>query len=238
MSAFKISKKANEPTKMLIYGFIKAAQKELNILLNNIPIPIQQYIVAYYYLHEYFYKAPDNHFEISDNKLTITNIKNTPHQYQVWMNQSVSSLSDNIFTWRFKINKLKDGINFGIVPSKHCVENCMDFWFWEFRPVYSITNKQCIHKYPWKETDCHLIRDMTPNSNLAQLTFGSGDEVSLTLNIKESTINCTINDDPSFNLFTDIEKHFEELNDIEWKLIFSMGNKDDCITLLNFYQHS
>lgn len=240
-SVFKYGKKADEATKILIMGFTREAKKISN-LSGDVPIAIQHLIIAYHYLHEYIKQAPNYHFEISDNNKTITNIQTypDPFDHQIWMNQSISSLSDNIYTWKFKINKLKDLMNVCIMPSQSCHLNSMDFWFWDLRPLYSITNKQSIQQYQWKNQNPWLNRDTTPNPNLKQLNFRTGDVVYFTLNVKDSKIGCKINKDPYFVLFNDIEKEEvdKEVKVIKWKLVFSLANKDDSVTLQHFFQHS
>lgn len=223
----------------LVYGYIREAEKKLN-LSTKVPIPLQEFIVKYKYIHEYFETAPDHHFEISNDGFTITNIRDYPDPHQIWMKESVKAVTNNTFTWQFKINKLKSMINFGLMQKESCWVNDHTFWYWDFRPIYSITNTQCLHSYPWKEKNMHLERDMEPNPNLQQLRFGTGDSVAFTLNLKQRKLSCKINNDPSFDLFNNIEKdeEDEDLKYIEWTFVFSMGNKDDSISLLKFYQHT
>ena len=79
-----------------------------------------------------------------------------------------------------------------------------------------------------------LPRGSTPNPNASKLIFGEGDIVSLTLNLKNQTISCKINNNESFILFNDVEtKKY-----IKWRILVCMENEGDSVSLLNFYQHS
>ena len=68
----------------------------------------------------------------------------------------------------------------------------------------------------------------------SQLTFRSGDILSLTLNPAKKALSCVINNYQSFIIFNNLEVDKE----IKWKIVFGLENLGDSVTLMNFYSHS
>ena len=72
MAAFAVSKTADERTKCIIFGYFR---KQESLLKTSIPPIICYLCMGYYYNPEYFSRAKEDCFIISDDKLTVTNIK-------------------------------------------------------------------------------------------------------------------------------------------------------------------
>ena len=222
----------NTFTNRLIFGYTRRQENELE-LSTNIPPLIYHFVAAFHHIDEYFDQAVKDCFTISDDKLTITNIKfcHWGH-HTIYLNQWIPSKSKYSYRWKFRINKLKKKINFGLV-CKQDPPNAA-FWSWFDRPCYSFTNDQQAHKY--RLTDYPLSKDYrkpTPETTKQNLKYGEGDEVTFILNMKTKTLNCKINDGQKFIVFDDINKDKK----VKLKLVLSMENKGDSISLISFYEY-
>ena len=69
--------------------------------------------------------------------------------------------------------------------------------------------------------------------SLKNMIFKTGDNVSFTLNLKEATFICNINNNLTFLLRKGIEKD----ENIKWKMIISLKDIGDSVSILNCYQH-
>ena len=108
-------KLVDQRTKDIVYGFIKRMEKSL--LLKHIPIEIYDICLAFYYFPEFFNKAREDCFKISDDKLTITAIMDCSyHKHTIFMKRWIDSNTNIIAKWRFRINNIS-------------LHGCSFFWF-------------------------------------------------------------------------------------------------------------
>ena len=201
--------------------------------LQSIPMIILYLTSAFYHIPEFIDKFRPGYLEISDDKLTITNIKHCPLDQQGnYLHEWIPSATENIFTWTFLINKLKDKMYFGFVakeePNLH-----MDWWSWITKPAYSISNDCRVHKYNIKYGHTVYFRGSQPMKRLKGLVFGTGDKVLITLNLKDKTIHCSINGKEQILLTKKVNKS----EDIKWKMCLSLEHPGDSVSILSFYQH-
>ena len=215
-----LSKKWNNS---LVTGYIKQKESELEIL--NIPQVIIHLILTYYQMNDFIDTYLANYFLISSDKSTITNIRSIkPGLHGIYLNEWIESISNQSFTWTFLINKLKDWIYFGIVTSQIDTRCCFQATY--FEPNYRISNKGHLNGYHY---DHRLSHPKYPN-----ISFGDGDKVRFTLNMKQQTWSVSINN----GLYIMIINNVEKSDKIKWKMALSLQNKGDSISVINFYSHS
>ena len=114
MSLLKLGNRVvrNKYTKNLVMGYIRDSESSLH--LEAVPMMISYLISIFYHISEHITKVRDDCHQISDDKLTVTNIKQCRlNQQGIYLNEWVQSMSNMTFTWTFLINKLKDGLHFG-----------------------------------------------------------------------------------------------------------------------------
>ena len=88
--ALRITKKCDQKTIDLVYGYIKRLERSLSIRF--IPSEIYDVCLEFYYFPEYFDKATEDYFYISDDKLTIKCIDDTSYEYHtIYMKQWIHS---------------------------------------------------------------------------------------------------------------------------------------------------
>ena len=73
MASVKTGKKADKRSNLIAFGYLR--KQESRHKLSSIPPIIAYLCIAYFYNPEYFAKAREDCFIISDDKLKITNIK-------------------------------------------------------------------------------------------------------------------------------------------------------------------
>ena len=104
MSSLKKVKLTTQMTKDRVFGFVRRIEQALESY-RNIPVIISYLCLAYYSISEYFDKARTDCFKITDDKLTITNIKKCiDEKHTIFMKQWIDSQCDLICEWLFKIN--------------------------------------------------------------------------------------------------------------------------------------
>ena len=212
-------------TNSLVSGYVREHRRSLK--LTTIPILITYLIAGFYHLQEFIKKAREDRFRISNDKLTVTNVCFCAFREQgIYLNERIDSMSDYSFTWTFRINKLKHRMYFGLVSKHAPLHNY--FLQTHYKPCYQISNKRSVWKYVVNTTNW-ISNPMRPD-----LVFGTGDEVSFTLDLKQQTLSCTINNDKGFVLFDDIDKKEE----LKWGMCLAIQEMEDSISLLQFYQHS
>ena len=114
MDSLQSVKCADQRAKDIVYGFIK--HMEQSLALRAIPTEIYDIFLAFYYFGEYFYKAREDCFKISDDKSTITCIKDCSYtNHTIYLEQIIPSLSKEIISWTFRVNKRQLFVFLGIV---------------------------------------------------------------------------------------------------------------------------
>ena len=223
----------NSNTKDLVCGYIK--EHKLSLKLETIPQLIP-YLVAAFSNGDYFASARDDCFKISEDKLTVTNIKKCSLSEQgIYLSHWVQSTSDKEIKWKFKINKLQDDMCFGLVSKENDTRE--SFWNLESKPCYTILNKGICRKFPKRPKYSTPIlapvehwQDKDLQSVLCDggVTFKSGDMVTFILSTKMRTFRCCVNDNHEVLLdFT-----VEEGEDIKWKMALALENPGDSVSIV------
>ena len=104
------------------------------------------------------------YFKVSPDKLTITNIKETPagSEPTIYLNQWIDSSSKAIAKWTFKMNKIygRNGIYFGITdkevdPTEDFAEHGVNYYIGGYGGVYGGMNRlNNIDSFYPKDGDC------------------------------------------------------------------------------------
>lgn len=223
MSLLKRIKYVDQTTKDAVFGYVRRIEKEL-IKTNNIPIAITHLFLAYYYFPEYFDKAREDSFEISEDKLTITSIKFCQFgDHTIFMKYRIDSLSNRTIKWTFKLNKLGvysdyHPMYFGLVSCSYSDILLQGDFSTSKRPNYSIS------------CDGARTANYIHRTKIEGLSFDEEDTVTFTLNLPQSSFSCTINNNKDTVIYDDIKKE----TDIYYTFVMQLQNKDDSITLLNF----
>eukprot|EP01084_Bolivina_argentea_P254612 428071_1 len=223
MSSMKRIKNVDAHSKYCVFGYIR--EMELNLKLPTIPLLISYICVSYFYEPEYFSKARPDCFKISENKLTITNIKTTnDNTHTVYCHKWTNSMSNSIVKWTFVINGKKqdtdsDGIFFGFVTQENKGSILCDFSSNRELPNYAIGHN-----------GTKFFGSAICNTE-ASYGFDEKDEIEYTLNLKNASISSNINNANDLILFNNIERS----GDINYKMVVQMPAKGDSVTLKKFY---
>ena len=217
LSKLKLIKKIPKSVKYFVAGYTREMGTNLSL---NIPVLIQSLCLLYYYQLDYFKKAHSN-YEISKDKLTVTKISGlNDWSTNIFCNEWFESVSNRIIKWTFYVNKNKDnyaGILFILITK----DNGLAFdYTWGASSVND-------HEY------CHFNSGKTyldgKISNDAS-EFGQGDEIVYTLDLKKN--------EWKFQKGTDkeciIKSNVPKAKLIKYKLILSMFDEGDSVTLKNF----
>ena len=207
-------------TKNLVFGWIRNV--DALIKSNNIPMAIYYLCLAYYYFPEYFHKAREDRFKISDDKLTITCFKNCSYlHHTIYMKYIIKSMKDNIIKWVFKINEHPANgckIYFGIVcgySEDALTSDCTS----HHEPHYFVSNKG--YKYYSHGRSGHSASmNEIPNRT----------KVSFILNLPRTEFSVQIDNESAIVLFSDIRKR----NDIDYQFFLQLQETHDSVTLLDF----
>ena len=204
-----------------MYGFIKRTEKSL--ALKAIPTEIYDIFLAFYYFGEYFDKARDDWFKISDDKLTITSTEHCDYSnHTIYMKQIFHSLSNEIIEWTFKINELKDVLFFG-VTNANCNKNlCRDYGMND-TPNYGISEDSEVYA----NGSGYFASDHNTES---PDKFKTGSIVRFTLDLKNGVILFKVDDGNNATVVKDIKQGMG----VVYIFVLQLYKKDDSVTLTNF----
>ena len=105
MSLIKKIQSVDQESTDLVFGYTRNIQASIKSY--NIPLAIYHLCLAYYYYPEYFDRAKHDYFQISEDKETITCIKDSSwvhNPHTIYMKKWILSQSNKIIKWTFKIN--------------------------------------------------------------------------------------------------------------------------------------
>eukprot|EP01084_Bolivina_argentea_P118376 210050_1 len=212
MSSLQQLKYVNKKFKYCVFGYIRESESKLE--LPPIPMLISYICLSYYYFADFFSKAREDHFKISNDKLTITNIKYCDYRnHSIFLNEWIDATSNTIVTWTFTFKNTNDVI-VGLALEEDINE---DFCFGK-KPTYAIAS--------WGG---NFLNGMM-RGNFTQPVFGGNDNVEFVLNLKNGTFGCRIGNKPINIAFENVSRH----NGIKYKLAMQLRTIEDAVTIMNF----
>ena len=229
MSLLKKHKQAtiNKFCKHLISGYTRDVEEQFH--LQSMPLLITNLIAIFYYITEHFARANEDCVVISENKLTITSIQSQClWDHTVYLDKWIDSTSSRIITWTFMINKLKQKMWFGFASRDYDVNR--DFWQLLTVPCYSIENNTC-NKYG---ANSKYLQFRSSYQQFEDLVFKEGCQVSFTLDLADKKIWCKIDDNARVKLFDYVDTNAK----IKYKMVMSLMDRGDSVTILSCYQHT
>lgn len=142
MDPLKIAKFADVRTDHLVFGYIREVESDFDV--PDITSLIIHLILGFYYQFEFITKFRKDCFEVSEDKLTIANIKAIGFsQHAIYFNHWIASTSKSVVQWTFKINKMAFGtIYFGLISREKDVETDFGDRDEKFVPNYAV-NTHC-----------------------------------------------------------------------------------------------
>ena len=217
--------KVNKRTKYSVYGWIREREKKLG--LRNIPSMITAICILYFRDNEIFEIIDDEQIQISQYKKTIKKI----NKDRRWNNNSygktkIESMNNAIYEWNIKIlnsgasGNIAIGIahdgGLAIYPSQLIEESFghSGIYYMVLDHGNKYSNIRQKHKI---EDDCNY-------------RFSTGDIVSLRLDLRDSVIKLSVNENDYKVIFKNIKESFN----VSYRLFVSLYSVDDSVEILNF----
>ena len=220
MSFPKLLENVNKQVKYCVFGYIRNI--ELLFKFPSIPIVIFYLCLGYYYNAEQFEDARKDCFRISNDKLTITNIKRCRFpNHTIYLQRFIESTIERVIKWTFKINRLGSDyyeMAFAIVSKQESIKKGI------FRQAdyFMVFNNGIREFYP---TGCVI-----ENSRKDGCIFTEGDLVSLTLDLKNGMVYYQIND--GNHVF--ITDRFKSDRSTKYKMAIQLKTIGSSVTLKQF----
>ena len=219
--SFGISKAkyAAESYNLLVFGFTRINMDNSD---NFIPDLIC-FIILLYYMNDEYFDKPGKDIKISADKLSITRISGNSFQSTTFCKQWISSTSNSVSKWKFKIEKKTGFIAVGITQN----DNCYDKYFVWFSvqkniDVYAID--------AWGEA---IDNDKGHEFERKDyLRFGVNDEIIYTLDIPSREIRFQVNNEKENIIWSNITVG----QDVKYKFAICLKTEGSKITLIDFVQ--
>ena len=110
MASLQVGKNAGKRSKCIIFGYLREQESSLKLSIPSIPPIIAYLSIAYFDNPEFFARAREDCFVISDDKLSVTNIAEIVwSKHCIYLNQWIESTSKLIAIWTFKIKWVPSG---------------------------------------------------------------------------------------------------------------------------------
>ena len=202
-------KKIGNRYKLIVFGFIRNQQNQLS--LSNIPTLITYLCLGYYYHATYFQKYSKN-IKISNDKMTVTALKNMNGLKHACTNIWIESISKKIAKWKVKINSCRHLLIFRISS----MEN-----FKFTKPSYGFDNYG--NTYTNDDNTWRDIMDINQD-------FKKGDIITIILNMENATMATEKNNNDLVLIFTGMVKR----KDIKYRLAVDLAKKGNSVTLFDF----
>lgn len=245
----------NKFTKFLVSGYIHKQESYNN--LQATPTLIIYIIQIFYHINEHFTSSADNCCLISNDGQTIINTQMFEHSSKsdsnIYLNEWIDSLSKRIITWTFTIDKLKNGMSFGLVSNRKLatlqkvsmalhrlvylqqlqqnralltsLQNNPQFWQQsKFPDVLS---------YIFTHAQYCDFSDIS-SKQISNLKCKEGDTVCITLDLQRRKVRCIINYDKEIILLQNIE--IEE--NMKWRMVMRLDHIGDSVSIVNCYEHA
>ena len=181
MASLQVGKNAAKRSKSTIFGYLREQESLLKLSIPSIPPIIAYLCIAYFDNPEFFARAREDCFVISNDKLTVTNIAEIVwRKHCIYLNQWIESTSKLIATWTFKIDEMRDGrysVSFVIVSKEHDVNRRP-----RDDPYYGFVDNGS------------MSTALGINCADKNATFGGGDQIRIKLDLSKATTSIRVND--------------------------------------------
>ncbi len=239
MSLFNSVISGDHQVKSMVFGYIREHESSKSI---NIPSVISYICLKYHFINEFFDKALNNYFEISNDKKMITNIGGTI-DHTIYCHQWIPTSSNIMVQWTFFIKKMQNGMYVGLASNDKNINK--DFCINAAQaPCYQLQNTG--DRYYKSNGDDISWMDAKPPYYICEepdhfypligtnLRWKSGDTITfiLDLNDQNDVFCIEINNQPRQVIFNKITKGI----DIKYKMALQMPVKDDCVILKSFQE--
>eukprot|EP01084_Bolivina_argentea_P173912 301254_1 len=214
----KSSKQASNRVKSLVFGYIREHESLESI---NIPSLISYTCLTYYFVHEFFSKAREDHFKISDDKMMVTKIEGNGHlDHTIYCNQWINTSSNIIAKWTFSVQNDSNvkSMYFGLASNDKIIDE--DFCSQDNGPCYEISSAG--------DKFSHTFPGGYPLGS--EFGWHSNGTITFILDLTNLTFAIQINDEKPKAIFNDIEKG----NDIKYKMAVQLCDKNDCVILKEY----
>lgn len=223
---------------ILIFGYIRSIEQSMHEsyfhgLIPNVIIFLCLSYSTEFYLKDCFEDFDDDIFEISDDKLTIKNIKGaTWHNHSIFGKEPIDAASDNIYRWVLNIHS--DDILIGICAMTKMEKSGRVNKDFTKSPGKALTSYGYYRGSgaPYYAFDSDggsfTNRKMSIHTQDAW-EFGKGDQIVLLLHFEWNRVYLEIKGekDKQFLIFKDIDRSYQ------YYLVLQMPEKDDFVTILH-----
>ncbi len=236
MSLFNSVISGDHQVKSIVFGYIRKHESLKSV---NIPSVISYTCLKYYFINEFFDKAPNNYFEISNDKMMITNIGTIiDHTFlfdhTIYCHQWIPTSSNIMVKWTFFIKKLRNGMFFGLASNDNNTNKdfCINGVNGRFYQVQH--TGVCINGVKGPFSQVQQTDERYSQTNYPYNLWKSGDTVTFILDLinKSDQFCMKINDQPQTTIFNNIMTGI----DIKYKMAIQIPSKDDCVILKNFQE--
>ena len=221
--ALKLIQKIPQRIKHLVVGYNRNINNDISI---NIPPLIQSLCLLYYYRRDYFAAAYEL-YHISQNQLTVKQTSDdSDWKRMVFCNEWYKSMSNQIIKWIFHIDKNYEdgrGMCFTLISMDHGLVHDYDDPTEDGEHTYFHANSGLT------KSDGNQLTMADESEAGKYRRFGTGDEVSYTLDLKDGEWKCKINDEREW-LITKVTKDEK----VRYKLTLSIFFLDDIVTMKEF----
>lgn len=217
----KYRSKADSRSEYVVFGYLRNMDSRFS-LSSHIPPLVSHLCLRFYFIFECFDEARTDCFKISDDRLTIANIKQCGYQHTIFLCKWIESTSKSIATWKFERNSTDSvgTIGFGIISTDE--EDLLYSDFCSVEPKHK--PNYCVYNVGYKFENGKSGQNMTHqviHKNVA--TF--------ILNLSKKTFSCLDAKGDIMILFDDIEIS----NNIKYKFAVQIRYYGDYLKLIDHY---
>eukprot|EP01084_Bolivina_argentea_P256703 432295_1 len=203
----------------IVFGYIKSL--EITFKTMHLPQGIKQICLMYYYINEFFSKAQDTLFKISEDKLTITNIRYCSFgSHTIYGKVWIPSVSKSIHKWTFSIH-VKAEMYIGIASNDDNIDSDFSSDLENDIPNYALSNYGSRYKNGerfYDEFDTFITG------------FRHYTDVTLILDLCNAHLSYGVNDNALITVFDDI--HISK--DIKYIMALQTRMPNDSVTITNY----
>ena len=213
------STKADSRSEHIVFGYLRNMDSIFS-LSSHIPPLVSHLCLRFYYIFECIDRVRTDCFKISDDRLTVTNIKQCGYDHTIFLCKWIESTSKSIVTWKFERNGTDSvgTIGFGIISIDEESLLKIDFCSTlpKYEPNYSVYDVGYKFKHGKSEKNMshHVI-----HKNVA--TF--------ILNLSDATFSCLDAKGDIMILFEDVRI----AQDIKYKFVVQIRYQGDYIKLID-----
>ena len=221
MAFLKKLSKIDDKTKYGVYGWIRKAEQELQ--LRHIPLMISSICILYYHEDDMF-DIVSKHIKLSNDRKVITKLSGMVGADNTnYGTIAVSSNTNNIHRWDFKIREMAGNMLIGITDSTAMEPNTS---------IVHNTGKKCYRDNSYALwINSGVVYNGTKGWDMSD-SYGVANlkKISIILNLQTSILSYLYNDRVKIKKIQNIQKR----DGIKLKMFVILRSKDDCIELVNF----